>query len=314
LIAKYPAMKISVAIPTYNRAVELDLTLASLSTVAGNSVEGGEVLVVDNNSTDETREVVERWMTRFAGTLRYVLEKRLGLCFARNRAIAESNGEVIAFLDDDVDVDPDWLSALRGAYAGADCAAVGGRAYLVYPSEKPSWVGKDEETMLSRVELGDERRRALPGELYGLNLSIRKDWLEQVGGFRTDLDRVGNCLLSGGEKELLQRIETAGGQLWYEPRAVVGHRVPAERLRPEWFIMRRYWGLRSAIRMRRPGRTEAIRQASRLLPSLLRTGAGVWRRRLTDRCNDAVHYDRLRWHLEVKAEWMEYGRAIFCSG
>jgi hypothetical protein len=168
---------------------------------------------------------------------------------ARNRAVAEARYGVVAFLDDDVDVDPDWLCAMAAAFAGGKCAAVGGRAFLLYPpGRKPSWLDDDTEGLLTRVECGSEPRRANADELFGLNLSIRKDWIERVGPFRTDLGRIGTCLLSSEEGEMLERIAKAGGVLLYEPGAVVGHRVPPDRLRRGWFWSRAYWGHRGDVR------------------------------------------------------------------
>jgi hypothetical protein len=93
------------------------------------------------------------------------------------------------------------------------------------------------------------RKAAGPDELYGLNLSLRKDWLDRVGPFRTDLGRIGSCLLSSEEEDLLDRIARAGGRLLYEPNAIVGHRVLPERLRHRWFWSRSYWEQRGIARI-----------------------------------------------------------------
>jgi glycosyltransferase involved in cell wall biosynthesis len=237
---------ISIAIATYNRAEDLRLTLRSI--VGLESFGDSELLVVDNNSSDHTRAVTEQFMASFPGRVVYVLEERQGLSFARNRAVAEARHDVVAFLDDDVDVDPAWLPGRASAFASGDYAAVGGRAPLVYPGARPSWLGDRDEGYLTKVELGPERRPAGPDELYGVNLAIRKAWIERVGGFRTDLGRVGTCLIGSEETELLVRIADAGGALLYEPSAVVGHRVAAGRLRRRWFLARSYWGHRGEMR------------------------------------------------------------------
>jgi glycosyltransferase involved in cell wall biosynthesis len=234
-------MKISIAIPTHNRAGELEQTLRTLSEIDTRSVEDYEVLVVGNGCTDDTEHVARHFAPAFGGRLRYVNEDNLGLNHARNRAVAESRFEVLALLDDDVQVDSGWLSAVVMAFQSEDCAAVGGKAYLIYPQEKPRWLGEKVEGHLSKVDQGPHRRLAAADELYGLNLSIQKQWIGRVGPFRPDLDRIGSCLISGGEIELLERIASIGGKLIYEPAAVVGHRVPAARLRRKWFWSRCYW-------------------------------------------------------------------------
>src|SRR5262249_39826437 len=159
----------------------------------------------NNNSSDGTAEVAERFADRFGGRLRHVFEPRQGLSHSRNRAIAEAHHEIVAFLDDDVNVDVHWLRNLAAAYEEGDHAAVGRRARLVFPGPRPRWLGEEDEGGLTKVELGPLRRQAKPDELFGVNLSFRKSWVVRVGGFRTDLGRVGNCLLSSEESELLER-------------------------------------------------------------------------------------------------------------
>ncbi len=241
-------MGISVTIQTYNRAEELRRTLASLARIDRAGVTDYEVIVVDNNSNDHTGAVVAPFHEAFSGLLHYVRESRQGLSHARQRAVAESRYEVVAFLDDDVDVDVQWLRAMEAAHARGEFAVVGGQARLVYPAPRPRWLAERSEGLLTKVELGDQARLAQPDELFGVNLSVRKSWLEQVGGFRTDLGRMGSCLLGSEETDLLERIVHAGGRLLYEPGALVGHRVPADRLRRRWFWSRCYWGARGVAR------------------------------------------------------------------
>jgi glucosyl-dolichyl phosphate glucuronosyltransferase len=240
--APRPAMTITIAIARYNRAGEVEKTLAGLARLDTTGCPEHEILVIDNNSTDGTAGVVARMGPRFGGRLRCVREERQGLSHARNRAIAEARYEVVAFLDDDVDVDPRWLRNLAAAYAGGDVAAVGGRAFLVYPGPRPRWLGDGIEGLLTKVELGPDRRPAVAGELYGVNLSFRKDWLKRAGGFRTDIGRIGTTLLGGEDDDMVARVAALGGAVLYEPTAVVGHRVPPARVTRAWFRRRCFWG------------------------------------------------------------------------
>jgi glucosyl-dolichyl phosphate glucuronosyltransferase len=268
-------MGISVTIQTYNRAEELRTTLRTLGGVDTSGVPDYELIVVDNNSSDRTPQVVQEAAPDFGGKLRYFRETRQGLSHARNRAIAEARYDVVAFLDDDVNVDSGWLRNLASAFSSGDFAAVGGRALLVYPSSRPAWLGDRTEGLLTKMDYGLEPRVAKPDELYGVNLSFRKKWLRTVGGFRTDLGRVGTCLIGGEETELLERIAAAGGKLLYEPSALVGHRVAPDRLRRKWFWSRCYWGYRGQARVvphSRPRPVEILRWSARFTRAALCVG------------------------------------------
>jgi glycosyltransferase involved in cell wall biosynthesis len=241
-------MSISIAIATYNRAEEVRRTLATLALLEPSDGIDYEILVVANNCTDDTADVVRGMAARFGGSLRYIEESEQGLSHARNRAIAEAKYEIVAFLDDDVDVHPRWLRQLSAAHASGEHGAIGGRAYLVYPQTRPRWLGERDEGLLTKVELGPCQREVAPDELFGVNLSVTKQWAQKVGLFRADLGRMGRCLLGGEETDLLERIQLAGGKLLYEPNASVGHRVPIERLRRRWFWARAFWGKVGEVR------------------------------------------------------------------
>jgi glycosyltransferase involved in cell wall biosynthesis len=236
---------ISIAIATHNRAGELALTLASLGRIDRAPGINAEILVIANGCTDKSEAVAADATRSSLIPLRCIPEYRLGLSHARNRAIDEAKYDVIAFLDDDVDVDANWLSAMAAAFSEGGYAAVGGRAHLVYPNQKPQWLDPRDEGFLTKVEHGDEPRAAGADELYGVNLAISRDWMNKVGRFRTDLGRIGASLIGDEEAELLMRIVAAGGKLFYEPRAVVGHRVPFSRLQRKWFWRRCFHGNRS---------------------------------------------------------------------
>lgn len=240
---------VDVVIPTYNRAGDLRLTLNSL---AGMQIPSGlilRVLVVDNNSPDDTQAVVASLVASVPFRLLSVVESRQGLCFARNAGIESSTAELVAFLDDDVNVSPQWLNCMVAAFEETNCAAVGGRAHLLYPGERPCWITQQDEINLSCVELGDHRIETDHSRVFGLNMAVRREWFDRIGMFRTDLDRVGSSLLSGGETELLKRISDYGGVIVYEPGAFLWHRVPESRLSKAWLENRHYWGVRSGIRL-----------------------------------------------------------------
>jgi len=236
----------SVVVPTYNRAALLLQVLRSLA--AQRTEAPFEIIVVDNGSTDGTRQVA----AAFPG-VRYVRETRPGSSAARNAGIAASRGEVIAFLDDDVVAEPDWLEALRCAYAALpDAWCIGGRVILRLPDSRPRWLDPPSALLaayLSEQDLGEGTVPVVyPRALISANLSVRREALKQVGGFAQDLGRFGGLLLSGEDLELCWRIQRAGGGVYYCGRASVSHLIPPERLTKPFFRRRAYW----------QGRTEAV--------------------------------------------------------
>jgi glucosyl-dolichyl phosphate glucuronosyltransferase len=239
---------ITVAIATYNRAGELARTLQSFQQIEIPSDISVELIVIANRCTDETETIVAKAAVNFPVPLRVVREDRQGLSHARNRAILAAKYDVVAFLDDDVDVDKNWLKAMAAAHASREFAAIGGKAPLVYPAGRPQWLNDTDEGLLSKVDHGDQRRPAAADELYGVNVSFQRRAVMEAGGFRPDLGRVGNNLIGDEEFELLTRIIAAGGKLLYEPAALVGHRVPTSRLSRRWFWRRCFHGNRGAVR------------------------------------------------------------------
>ncbi len=230
---------ISVVIPTFNRGESLRATLNSI--LAQETGVGYEILVVDNNSSDATREVACSF-----SRVRYVFEGRQGLCHARNSGIENANGDVIAFVDDDVIADPRWLQQLLSVYAERpDAWCVGGKILLRLPGPSPTWFDESHPLLssyLTGLDRGnDTARLSYPGEVWGANFSVSRAALAKAGGFRTDLDRLGSSLLSGGETELCWRIYRAGGGVYYCGRAIVAHIVPSWRLTPSYFRRRAYW-------------------------------------------------------------------------
>ncbi len=271
----HPAF-ITVAIQTYNRSATLAETLRSLRDLRCPEATEYEILVVDNNSNDGTPQVIQEYRRIIAPRLRSVLEPQQGLSHARNRALREAKGQIVSFLDDDVIVDPDWLSAVAAAFEEHSATVVGGRSYLIFRSERPAWLPEPYEFYLSRLDYGDQVIVGTDHDLYGLNFSVRKDMALQVGGFNPALGRCGSVSLhSGEESDLLRKIRACGGVVVYEPRAIVGHIVLQERLTKKWFLRRAFAaGVDTEILHRLDGR---IPRASCPFVHLLRCCGSVMR-------------------------------------
>lgn len=235
-------MFLTVTIQTYNNAETLGMTLKSLRTLQCPPVNDYEILIIDNNSSDNTPEIVRKHAASHLPQVRYFFEPQQGLSHARNRALKEARGQVVCFLDDDVIVDSQWLIAVSAAFANYSADVVGGRSYLIYPGKRPAWLSRRTEVLLSRLDHGDRTLVNTERDLFGLNFSIRRNLAIKLGGFKTDLGRCGKSLNCGEEIELLDRVRNMGGTIVYEPKAVVGHIIKPQRLSKSWLLRRTYAG------------------------------------------------------------------------
>lgn len=222
-----PVIKVTVAIPTYNRADFLRQTLAGIADQQFPR-DHFEVLVIDNNSRDHTRAVVEEFSNRSPAP-RYIRETQQGLDYARNRAIAEARGEVIVFGDDDILVKPDWLAQMAVPIM-ADTAhrigAIGGEVIPVFPDGLPDWVREWHAPLAFRTGTGPIEARHSP---MGANLAFPKWVFERLGPFHTALDRAAGNYFSGGDSEMIRRVRQAGLEVWFSAAAAVQHQMPASR-------------------------------------------------------------------------------------
>jgi glycosyltransferase involved in cell wall biosynthesis len=187
-----------------------------------------EVVVIANACTDRTIGVGRNSRERLPMTLRVVEEPNPGLGPARNRALKEAQGHLIAFLDDDVWVEREWLVGLAEA-STLPFQIFAGRVTLEWES-RPAWVSPDVERLLSVNDLGREARRLHSASaLVGANFAIRRAVIEQIGEFAPALGRRASDLLSGEETELVCRALAAGHQLFYVPEMAIRHWIPRER-------------------------------------------------------------------------------------
>lgn len=228
---------ITVAICTYNRAQRLGQTLDEMVRQHVSPSIDWEILVVDNASTDDTAEVVDRFRERAEVTVRYVREPRQGLSHARNTAVRVARADIVAFTDDDVIPEPDWLSALVDAFRAHDCSGVGGRVLERWEFEPPEWWTEIRDEVGAAIVSFDPGGGSRPLEQapFGANMAFRREVFERHGGFRTDLGRSGDDLLSGEDTEFGRRLLRAGEVLWYAPAAVVHHPVSPDRARKAYF-------------------------------------------------------------------------------
>jgi len=149
-------MKLSVVVCSLNRSESLRRMLKSLQEMVIPDYLSCEVIVVDNNSDDDTRLVVEEIEKHFELKIRYVFENKKGLSHARNRGVKEAGGEIIAFTDDDVIVDKHWIKSIDKAFKEYDdVACVGGKILPIWEIPKPKWLKHDLYGYLALLDKGD---------------------------------------------------------------------------------------------------------------------------------------------------------------
>ncbi|HEV2500799.1 MAG TPA: glycosyltransferase [Terriglobia bacterium] len=233
-------MKITVIVCTYNRCERLAATLDSIACQSFREPVEWEVLVVDNNSSDQTSQVVEDFSRRYAGRFRYLFEPRQGLSQARNAGVNAARGDILAFTDDDVTLERGWLQSLTSELDTGEWAGAGGRILRRWTCPPPKWLSikGPYERMSFPVFTFDKgpAKGQLDDFAVGANMAYRKEVFQRYGGFRIDLGRCGDGLLAGEEVEFARRIRAAGERLRYEPSAVVYHPVEECQLSKEYFL------------------------------------------------------------------------------
>jgi GT2 family glycosyltransferase len=222
---------LTIVLGTFNRADQLDAALCHLL-AQGDGGPSYELVVVDNNSADRTREIVEAHLAEADGRLRYLFEPRQGLSYARNAGIAAARGDIVAFTDDDVRVSADWTASIARAFrAHPDVDCVGGRILPVWPAHPPPWLTRRH--WIGPLALQDYGEHAFvvdarrPRSLAGASLAFRKRVFDRIGVFSPDFPR-------SEDTELLLRLWRGGGRSLYVPDMITHAAVQTERLTKDY--------------------------------------------------------------------------------
>lgn len=230
--------RITVILCTHNRARTLAKALESIATQALSQSIGWEIVVVDNNSSDKTRQVIEDCRSRYPGRIRYVFEPQQGISYARNTGVRNAQGDILAFIDDDETASPGWLQNLTANLYSGEWSGAGGRILPQWNCPRPQWFSDRNALTMAPLVVFDPATEEGPltQTPFGANMAFRKEMFDLHGGFRTDLGRVGKGLLSGEDTEFGGRLIAAGRRLRYEPTAVTYHPVEEFRIRREYFL------------------------------------------------------------------------------
>lgn len=254
---------ISAIICTHNREQYLG---AAIDSLLAQTLDSYEIIVVDNASTDGSADIVKARLDDSpnpcgGSRVRYVYEPKLGLSIARNTGANEAKGQILAYLDDDAEASREWLAELVTVFDTQEKVAIaGGKITLIWPpqAQPPRWLSDELSGSLGAYDLGDEvvyiQRPSLTPR--GLNYAVRKQFLQDAGGFDPHLGRVGKNLLSNEEQQLTRIALDQGWQVAYVPTALVAHNVAPARMKPSWFLSRSWWqGISESYREQASGTT-----------------------------------------------------------
>lgn len=289
-------MKLNIVIPTFNRSSLLRKTLTSLERAEKSPDLEVTVTVVDNNSTDDTREVVRERQTDFKLGLRYLFEPRQGQSRALNTGIRSADGDLVGLIDDDVEVAPDWFLQIARLFGERwdEVDFASGKVLPLWETPPPKWLPPNCSGVLGLFDSCDQERAYDPcfdAMLPGCHSLVKLSALKEVGLYNEDWGPMGNSLVGhagGADDDLFDRLISGGKRGLYSPKLVIHHFVPSYRLTKHYF---RHWsyghgvsqGSRDAARPSYSGPRilgtprylygDAMRAAFRMLRALTRRDA-----------------------------------------
>ena len=308
-----PQLDASILIPTYNRAPSLERTLRSLEQL-DYPRERYEIIVIDNNSTDSTSDVVDRF-SRGPASVRRIEEKRLSFTAARHAGATEARSPVLAYIDDDVIVDERWLAATVDVFrSDARIGMVAGRIEPSFEEEPPPWAVAAQAKFNGWSLWRPSATRTATIGACGPSLAVRADVLAEVGGFPPDTigveaegreSTVEKIYVGPGDWGLNVAVLNAGYRIVYDPDVLVHHVIPPVRMTRDWWFSRLVGeGYMRAITFQRwhdDGRPGALRRA---LTSLFACGGSLAKMLIRgSRTRAAYRFDLARNWTEAKVSF-----------
>lgn len=212
-------IKYSIIVCTYNRYNFLIETIESVLTVLKNRSDF-ELLVIDNNSPDETSSIKEKYVLNTA--VKYFLETQQGLSHARNRGIKEAVGKILVYLDDDIELVESYFETCDTIFSDASISISGGKV-LPFKVEIPKWLPKKYYFLVSIYDLGDSAKYVK--YLMGGNFAIRRNVALDIGFYNVELGRNRKKLAAGEEIDYQNRASLKGYKNYYHPDQNILHKI-----------------------------------------------------------------------------------------
>jgi glycosyltransferase involved in cell wall biosynthesis len=241
-------MNLDVIIPTYNRANLLIKTLESLFRAIRPPDLVVSIAVVDNNSRDETPEVIQRY------PVRYVFEQKPGRSHALNAGITQTRGDLVAMIDDDEEIAVSWYTKIADSFRKPGLDFIGGPYEPKFEIPPPKWLTGSLRGAVGWMDFGSTAQpygNEFPGLLLGGNVVIRRAMLDRVGLYNTSIGRTGNRLMTGEDDDMYARLLKAGARGMYCPDLIVHHWIPAARLSKHYLRRWTFWaGVSEGVRER----------------------------------------------------------------
>jgi glycosyltransferase involved in cell wall biosynthesis len=237
-------MRLDVILPTHNRSALLARALDSLLAAEVPPRLHVAVTVVDNNCTDDTRELVRSRSADFGGRLTYLFERRPGKPYALNTGIAATTGDLVGLIDDDEEIDRDWYRCIDDAFQDERLDYIGGRCLPRWSVDPPPWFGSRYRGVIGWVECGTEPLDfgpPFPGILTGGNAVLTRAVMKRVGPYSPALSRTPTRLMGAEDEHLYRRLLLLEARGRYRPDLIIYHYVPAARLTKRYFRRWSFW-------------------------------------------------------------------------
>jgi glycosyltransferase involved in cell wall biosynthesis len=243
-------MHLSVIIPTFNRSIQLNKTLESIARQSLSEKEY-EIIIIDNGSTDDTADVITKFIATHANhQIRSFYDSTPGLLTGRHLGAEKSHGEVLVYADDDIKASEDWLKTIQEIFRNPNVQLAGGKCLPAYEIDPPNWIldfytdfemGKMLPD-LSLCDFGNTVKEISPNYIWGLNFSIRKSALYELGGFHPDNITPAFQMFQGdGETGLALKAIERHYTCIYHPQNLVFHDVPQKRMTIDYFDKRYFY-------------------------------------------------------------------------